>query len=157
MPHNYTNHVAPSMTPKKELLYEVFVKLNTHVANPRCTKLNKVYVSLIKERLTVNFKQQVLENAMSYTAPTSNHDILKSVTSVFENVQDFDLVEEGELEASDLINVPGAIKLPTIPENSPLTIDDFSKKTIYVSFFEGLQSVFYCEKRLPHEAIMSPQ
>ena len=43
---------------------------------------------------------------MTYSAPTSANDILKSVTSVFKNVQDFDPVKEGELEQIDIENVP---------------------------------------------------
>ena len=72
-------------------------------------------MSLIKDRLTANHKQQVLENAMSYTAPTSAYNILKSFTSVFENVQNINPVEEVELEASNLVNVLSAVELPTIP------------------------------------------
>ena len=111
----------------------------------------------IGTRLPVNIKRQVLENVMRYTSPTFDHNILKSVTSVFENVQDFDLVEEGELEASDLINVPGAIKLPTIPENSPLTIDDFSKKTMHVPFLRirGLRVRNFLHRRIHCRSVLS--
>ena len=73
---------------------------------------------------------------MSYSAPTSANDILRSVTSVFENIiSNFDPVEEGELEASDLVNVPGAEELASIPEDSPLPVEDFSKKKMHGLFF----------------------
>ena len=133
--HDYTKHVAPRMTPEKKLIYQVIFKLHTHIADLSRRKSNKVYVSTVKDQLTINLKHQVLENSMNYLASTSAHNILESLTSVFENTSEFDTVEEGELEASDLVNVPGAEELASIPEDSPLPVEDFSKKKMHGLFF----------------------
>ena len=63
------------------------------------------------------------------TAPPNNED------AVYPSVDAID-VEEGELEASDLINVPNTIPLETIPEDTPLPEKDFPKKKMSDLFFK---------------------
>ena len=73
---------------------------------------------------------------MTYSAPTSANDILKSVTSVFKNTQDFDPVKECELEQIDTENIPSVRVLAPIPENNPLPVEDFSKIKMHDICFE---------------------
>ena len=92
---------------------------------------------------------------MRYSVPTSSNDILRSVTitSVFENYPNFGFVEEGELETSDLVNVPNAhaIPLETIPDDTHLHIEDFSKKKMSDPFFKDRSREFYL-RHVPSQA-----
>ena len=136
VPHNYKPHVKPIMTPEKRLLYQVFAKLSTHIADNARVNFNKAYVSSVKSKLTIDLKRSVLGNSMSYSTPTSANDILKSITGVFETVHQFDPLAEGELEAGEIVNVPTAAPLATIPEDTPLVVENFTKAVMSPLFFD---------------------
>ena len=84
--HTYRKNVAPCMTPEKCLYYQIFVKLNTHVADPNWIKFTKTYVGNVKDKLDVSLRRDVLENSMPDHATTNANDILKSLTQVYEGV-----------------------------------------------------------------------
>ena len=100
---DYQSTVKPSMTPEKQMLYQVFVLLKTHVVNPRRKKFDMKYVSSIEDEITVVLKRTVLERSMKEAPTTSADDLLKCLSDLYQ--QSIDSIggvnQEEELDAGE--------------------------------------------------------
>ena len=68
------------MTPKKKLLYKVFVLLQTHVHQSH-DKSTKTYVVSIKDRISTELRWDVFEGATKETPNTSADEMLATLSA----------------------------------------------------------------------------
>ena len=72
---DYQKNVAPSMTPEKKLVYQVFCVLETH-RNKGREQPSIEYVLSAKKDLSIDLTRKVLENSMKSAPATDVDDIL---------------------------------------------------------------------------------
>ena len=77
----YRKNVAPCMLPEKQLLYEVFKLLRTHIADKTRIKFTKTWVSSVSNDLTTKLRREVLERSMHESPATSADEILEDIGS----------------------------------------------------------------------------
>ena len=80
---DYTSTVAPSMTPERMLLYEVFILLKTHVCDTSRVTITKTWVGSVKDKVTTDLKRKRLESQINDTLVTSADGILASLEQVY--------------------------------------------------------------------------
>ena len=83
---DYTKLVPPSMTPKKKILYQDIVLLNTRLPNANRLTFAITYVSSIKNLISINLRREVLEGSMKDAPTTMAGDNLTSLNGVFEDL-----------------------------------------------------------------------
>ena len=80
---DYQKNVAPTMTPEKKLLYQVFCVLETHCEKGR-GQPSIEYVLSAKKDLSIELQRQVLESAMKAAPATDVDDILASLSQTYQ-------------------------------------------------------------------------
>ena len=112
----YASNVAPTMTPEKKMIYQIFKLLRTHEADYRRVIFKKNYVSSIEDDIDVELRRETLENAMHKAPETQADEILKSLTQVYDEsikniganlAKDGDDGEDGELSKEDAAEFAG--------------------------------------------------
>ena len=99
---DYDRTVAPSMTPEKKMVYEIFKLLDTHKQSDR-NQPKIGYVMSIEKKLSTNLRRKVLERAMKEPPKTSVDDLLVSLAATYEESIDTEpaVTTEEELGADD--------------------------------------------------------
>ena len=57
--------MQPCITSERQLVYEVFGLVGTHIENPRRIEFTKIIVCGVKDSISIALKRDVLENTMS--------------------------------------------------------------------------------------------
>ena len=71
------------MTPKKQLIFEVFELLNTHQNDSWRSKFDIKYVTSFQESISINIRREVLEDGIQKGKSSTANDILTSVNEAF--------------------------------------------------------------------------
>ena len=80
---NIRKNVAPKMTPEKQLCYEIFLLLKTHVHDESREKFERTYITSIQEKISVDLRRNVLERSMHEAPQSPADDILRSLNKVY--------------------------------------------------------------------------
>ena len=102
VPRDYQSSVPPTMTREKRLIYEVFLLLKTHVVDRRRNDYPINYVTSVKDKISVELRRKVLEDAIAANPPTSADDILKSLAQVYEESIQREVDEQDTEEGNDV-------------------------------------------------------
>jgi len=106
---SYTSTVAPCMTPERQLVYEVFCLMNTHIINPRRKSFEKNDVGKVSDKLTVDLRRDVLERSMKEAPVTSADSILATLSIVYQESidkqSDSAVAVSEELDVADMSEV----------------------------------------------------
>ena len=71
------------MTPEKQLCYEIFLLLKTHVHDESREKFERTYITSIQEKISVDLRRNVLERSMHEAPQSPADDILRSLNKVY--------------------------------------------------------------------------
>ena len=106
------------MTPERKLVSQILFLLETHLVDAARTVFHLEYVLSIKDRISVDLIQEILERSMTDSPSNSVNGILSTLNQVFNkkmNQAGIDAIANGELNPDGL---------PTIAEADESRKDD---------------------------------
>jgi hypothetical protein len=102
---DYNDNIGSKMTPERQLVFQMFSLLDTHLVDAKRNSFHLDYVLTIKDRLSVDLTRETLERSMKEAPSTSADGILSTLNQVFGKqirLAGIDAIGDGELNPDEL-------------------------------------------------------